>query len=120
LEEQGSPYTPLGYAAPAAMPAYVAAPSPVQAPSMVSNVTVTQVTPPTPVPTTPPVVTEGDGGSLSVALRALYFLLSGIVAGLAWVAAAASNEPRTFLFAATMTILVLVLDIAILTRNHRR
>lgn len=117
-------YAPHDYAIPVAMPAYAApAPAPPPAPfvpSMVNNVTVTQVTPPSPV-VVPSVVVTGGGGDLGVALRALYLLLGGIFAGATWVAVVASGgEAWAFLFAVIVTAVVLLADIAILTRYPHR
>jgi len=115
---------PLGYTAPAALPApYAPAPGPTPAPaapSMVNNVMVTQVTPPTPAPA---VVVDARGGGAGVVLRALFFLLTGIALGALWVGAAFSGGSAAawaFLFVAAATVGVLLLDVAILNRYPHR
>jgi hypothetical protein len=110
---------PYGYA-PMSVPAPPPAPVQAQAPSMVNNVMVTQLTPPAPAPT---VVVDASGGGVGVALRALFFLLTGIALGAFWVGAVLSGGSTAawaLLVAAAATVAVLLLDIAILNRYPHR
>jgi len=115
-------YAPAGVAAPYGYIPAVAPPpvsAPAQAPSLVHHVLVTQLTPPAPAPA---IVVDASGGGAGVALRALFFLLTGIALGAFWVGAAFSGgmAAATLLVAAAATVAVLLLDIAILNRYPHR
>lgn len=114
-------YAPTGAAAPYGYaPTPIPAPAQAQAPSMVNNVMVTQLTPPAPAPA---IVVDASGGGAGVALRALFFLLTGIALGAFWVGAAfsgGSGAAWALPIVAAATVAVLLLDIAILNRYPHR
>lgn len=132
---QGPAYAPYGYVpAQASNPnAYVPAqaPAPMAGPSLINNVTVTQSAPapspqPQPAPSVqmPLVVMTRRVGILGILLRAAYFLGSGLIAGILWVAVVqtpnySGNQGYIAALALLVTIVVLMLDIVVLDRFAR-
>jgi hypothetical protein len=90
---------------------------------VVNNVTVTQTSPPTSAPAAPPVATARHADGLGNFLRALYFLVSGVVLAGLWDEAsrAASNgHGEAIALVLLVTLLVLVLHMVVLHRLARR
>ena len=124
------PTYPAGYVASGPGPAGTVAayghmPAPASAPSMVNNVTVTQAPVHGQPISAPPVVADNLASVFGTLLRATYFLGSGLVVGVLWVAALDSyryggESGWAPAIALLLTIVVLLLNIAILHRFGRK
>lgn len=112
---------PGGGYAPFAVPAAAAAP-PMAGPSLVNTVTVNQVAPSPPPPAPmPTVIADHHVGGLTVALSALFFVATGIGAGLMWFAASqAYNNGDPLIVVAVVTVLLFLLDMLIVARLARK
>lgn len=124
-------YASYGYAPAPAMPA--PSPLPMAGPSLVNNVTVSQAAPQAPAPAASAsasvsaavVIAPRRYGVMGVLLRAMYFFLSGLVAGALWVGALSQNyysdsHNWAIMLALVVTVVVILLDIMIVDRMSRR
>lgn len=91
-------------------------------PSLVNTVTVNQVAPSPPPPAPmPTVIADHHVGGLTVALSALFFVATGIGAGLMWFAASqAYNNGDPLIVVAVVTVLLFLLDMLIVARLARK
>lgn len=127
----GGAYASYGYAPAPAMPAPGALP--MAGPSLVNNVTVSQAAPQAPAPVASAstsvsasvVITTRRFGVIGVLLRAMWFFLSGLVAGALWVGALSQyyySDSRGWATALALlvTIVVILIDIIMVDRMSRR